>query len=166
MKINIKVFYKLIRSYLVAIARHAQSAQNNKFVTFLQYLKKKGRDEVDFLHRDKHDTFPISWYYQFWVMPTKVPKIAKITSFQNLSDISRKKWGMKFMLIFVQINIKVFYKLILSYLIGWPGLPKLLKIASMKYLCSISRKKRVMKLFFFHAGKHQRFLQVDLFSWV
>ena len=32
------------------IASHAQSTQNSKFVISLQYLKKEGRDEVDFLH--------------------------------------------------------------------------------------------------------------------
>ena len=48
MKINIKVFYKLIPSFFVAIARHAQSTQNNKFTISLQYLKEEGRVEVDF----------------------------------------------------------------------------------------------------------------------
>ena len=38
------------------IASHAQSTQNSKFVISLQYLKKEGRDEVDFLHADKHQT--------------------------------------------------------------------------------------------------------------
>ena len=48
MKINIKVFYKLIPSFFVAIARHAQNTQNNKFTISLQYLKEEGRVEVDF----------------------------------------------------------------------------------------------------------------------
>ena len=54
MKINIKVFYKLVVSLLLVIARHAQSTQNSKFVISLQYLKKEGGDEVDFLHADKY----------------------------------------------------------------------------------------------------------------
>ena len=33
---------------MVLTARHAQSIQNDKFVIPLQYLKKEGRDEVDF----------------------------------------------------------------------------------------------------------------------
>ena len=53
MKINIKVFYKLITSFLLVIAKHAQSTQNSKFVISLQYPKKEGRDEVDFLHADQ-----------------------------------------------------------------------------------------------------------------
>ena len=47
MQINIKVFYKLVVSFLLVIARHTQNAQNGKFVISLQYLK-EGRDEVHF----------------------------------------------------------------------------------------------------------------------
>ena len=38
---------------LVVMAMHAQSTQNIKFAISLQYLKKEGRHEVDFLHGDK-----------------------------------------------------------------------------------------------------------------
>ena len=54
MKINIKVFYKLVVLFLLIIARHAQITQNGKFVISLQYLRNEGRDEVDFLHAGKH----------------------------------------------------------------------------------------------------------------
>ena len=57
MKINIKVLYKLIPLFLVAIASHGQTTQNNKFSIFLQYLKKERRDEIDFSYADKHQTF-------------------------------------------------------------------------------------------------------------
>ena len=57
MKINTKVFYKLIPSLLVTLARHVQPTQNNKFAKFLQHLKKEERDEVDFLHVNKLQTF-------------------------------------------------------------------------------------------------------------
>ena len=56
MKISIKVFYKIVVSFLLIIARHAQSTQNSKFVISVEYLKKKRRDEVDCLHVDKHKT--------------------------------------------------------------------------------------------------------------
>ena len=56
MKINFKVFYKLIVSFLLVIARYAQSSQNSKFKISLQYLRKEGRNEFDFLHADKHQT--------------------------------------------------------------------------------------------------------------
>ena len=57
MKINMKVFYK-VTVWCLLIARYPQSTQNNKFVISLQYLKKEGRNEVDFLHADKRQTFP------------------------------------------------------------------------------------------------------------
>ena len=38
---------------LLVIARHAQKPQNSKFVISLQYRKKEGKDESDFLHADK-----------------------------------------------------------------------------------------------------------------
>ena len=41
MKINIKVFYNMVVSFLLIIARHAQSTQNSKFVISAEYLKKK-----------------------------------------------------------------------------------------------------------------------------
>ena len=39
------------------VARHGQITQNSKFAISLQYLKKEVRDEVDFLHADKHECF-------------------------------------------------------------------------------------------------------------
>ena len=57
MKININVFYKLIVSFLLVIARHAQSIGSNMFVISSHYPKKERRDEADVLHADKHQTF-------------------------------------------------------------------------------------------------------------
>ena len=54
LQINTKVFYKVIVSYLLCIARHAQSTQNNKFTISLQYLMDNVKGEVDFLPADKH----------------------------------------------------------------------------------------------------------------
>ena len=53
MMININVFYRLIPSLLLAIARHAQRTQINNFAISLRKLKNEGGDEVDFLHADK-----------------------------------------------------------------------------------------------------------------
>ena len=50
LQINTKVFYKLIVSLWVSVARHAQIIQNNKFTISLQYLEKEVSDTVDFLH--------------------------------------------------------------------------------------------------------------------
>ena len=38
-KINIKIFYKLVPSFLVVIGKHTQITQNSKFAISLQYLK-------------------------------------------------------------------------------------------------------------------------------
>ena len=54
---NMKVFYKLIISLWVCIARKAQSTQNNKFTISLQYLNENVKDEVNFLPADKRESF-------------------------------------------------------------------------------------------------------------
>ena len=38
------------------MVKHSQSSQNSKFAMCLQYLKKEVRDEVDFLHAEKHQS--------------------------------------------------------------------------------------------------------------
>ena len=53
LQVNTKVFYKMIVSLLVCLAKHAQSTQNNKLAISLQYLKENMKDEVDFLSADK-----------------------------------------------------------------------------------------------------------------
>ena len=42
---------------LMGMAKHSQSSQNSKFAMSLQYFKKEFRDEVDFLHADKYQSF-------------------------------------------------------------------------------------------------------------
>ena len=39
------------------MVKHSQISQNSKFAMSLQYLKKEVRDEVEFLHADKHQSF-------------------------------------------------------------------------------------------------------------
>ena len=38
----------------MVIVKHSQSSPKSKFVMSLQYLRKEVRDEVDFLHANKH----------------------------------------------------------------------------------------------------------------
>ena len=52
MRINIKVFYKLILSFWICIPRHAENIQNNKCVISFQYLEEKVKEEVDVLPAD------------------------------------------------------------------------------------------------------------------
>ena len=48
LQINAKVYYKMIVSLWVFVARHVQSTENNKFKISLQYLKENVKDELDF----------------------------------------------------------------------------------------------------------------------
>ena len=41
----------------MGMVKHSQNFQNVKFKMSLQYLQKQVRDEVDFLHADKHQSF-------------------------------------------------------------------------------------------------------------
>ena len=47
---------RLLLSFYVCVARHAQITQNNKFAVSLQYLKKELSHDVDFVHADKHES--------------------------------------------------------------------------------------------------------------
>ena len=42
---------------LMGMVKHFQSSQKRNFVMILQHLKKEVRDEVDFLHTDKQQSF-------------------------------------------------------------------------------------------------------------
>ena len=41
---------------LMEMVKHFQSSQNSKFTMSVQNLKKEVRDEVDYLHADKHQS--------------------------------------------------------------------------------------------------------------
>ena len=72
----------------------------------LQYLKKEVRDEVDFLHADKHQSFvhvdfntlgiKVSYKVKLSLL-TGMIKVVKVTSLQYLYNISKKKLEMEFM---------------------------------------------------------------------
>ena len=42
---------------MMGMFKHSQWSENSKFAMSLQYLKKKFRDNVDFLHAYKHQSF-------------------------------------------------------------------------------------------------------------
>ena len=60
----------------------------------LQFLKKERRDEVDFLHADKHEFF-LQVDLSILVARPVMPKVPKIASLQRIYNISRKKGGMQ-----------------------------------------------------------------------
>ena len=116
----------------MSAARHAQSTQNNYAIS-PHCLKKVVSNEVDFLHADKHLNFlqvDTTFFIVFMYLARPVSSTQKNL---YLSDISRTKLEMQ--LIFcMQGNIKVFNKLILSFLTGVASLPKIHKITSLRYL--------------------------------
>ena len=57
LQLNAKIFYNLIVSLWVCLARHAQSTQTNKFAIFLWYLKENEKDKLVVLPADKPQSF-------------------------------------------------------------------------------------------------------------
>ena len=90
-KLSIKVFFKLLVSFLLVIGRHAQSTQNIRFVTFLQYLKKqkRGRKLIPCIQIN----IKISYNLILLIVAcmADLPKLLKIPISQNLCNILRKK---------------------------------------------------------------------------
>ena len=67
---------------LVAITRYAPNTQNSNFAKSLQYLKKEGRDEIDFLHAANHQTSLQFDAIKSWWARLAMAKVPKITSLQ------------------------------------------------------------------------------------
>ena len=71
----------------------------------------KDEKEVDFLHGDKHETL-LQIDTMILMRWSSIPKVLKIASLQCLYTLYQKR-GLEMKLIFcMEINIKVFYKLI------------------------------------------------------
>ena len=67
---------------MVTIARRAQSRQSNKLSIFLQYLKKDGRDEVDFWMQ-----LNIKLTYEL-----VLPILVSMVSLAQISNNKKQKW--------------------------------------------------------------------------
>ena len=101
--------------FLMGIVKHSQTSQNNKFVISLQYLKKEVRGEAIFsmhinikvscklISKFGTSTFPKKWYYHYQGASSSILQVLKVTSFQYLYNISKKKLRIDFCM---QINIK------------------------------------------------------------
>ena len=111
------------------MARHAQIIQNNKFAIFLQYLKKKVSDEVDFLHADKHESMLLTdtMILMGMVKHSQSSQNSKFAmSLQYLKnevkdevDFLHADKHQSFLQVdFNTLGIKVFYKVILSKLMS------------------------------------------------
>ena len=99
----------------------------------MQCLKKVVSNEVDFLHADKYLNFLQVDTTYFMVFMYLARPVSSTQKNLNLSDISKTKLGMQ-LIYCMQGNMKVFNKLILSYLTGVASLPKTPKITSLQYL--------------------------------
>ena len=75
-------------------------------------------------------------------------------------NISRKKWMIK-CIFSVQINIKVFCKMIISFWVCLTRHAQSIQNKRFAYLCNISRKAWQMNLIFLPADNHKSFLQDD-----
>ena len=124
---------------LVIMARPAQTIQNNTFAKSLEHLKKEVRDEGDFLCRWVSQ-LSINWYYRFGWVWRGVLKVLKITIMQYLCKISINNWVVWFCML---INLKVFSKLIASFLMGLTRHAQIARVI-LQYLCDIVRKKSGM----------------------
>ena len=103
---------------------------------------------------------PIPYLTKFW-FSIYGPKCCQPVKLQDSlkCNISRKKWMMKFVS-GMQINIKVFYKLILSF---WLCLTRHAQLTQNKKCISLQYLQKSMghEVDFLPENKHRSFLQVD-----
>ena len=144
MQINIKVFYKLMLSFLVCATRHSQSTQHSLHIFAISSEKHGG--EVDF--------FASKWAWKF----STSCSISLGVSSQAWPKYPPKKFTLS--LEYLKENVKDelellptdkgqrFLQIAVIILDVWPGMPKLPKITSLLFLCNILRKNWAMKLIF------------------
>ena len=91
---------------------------------------------------------PVPYLTKFW-FASYVPKCSRPIRFQDSlkRNIPRKKGIMKLIFV-IQINIEVFYRLILSFCVCIAGLAQSIQNKKFAYLCNISRNTWAMKLLF------------------
>ena len=135
MKISIKVSLKQILSFLVAITRHAQSTQKQQvFEISLQYFKKEGRHEVDFLHAYKQtflqvDTIKICEYASH-AQSTQNNKFAKSLQYLKKEVRDEVHFCTDKHQSIQKVDTIIFDRC-------RTDMPKVLKITSMQYLCNV-----------------------------
>ena len=118
------------------------------------------KDEIDFLPASKRQSF---LQIDTIILGVWVARYARINQ-NNKYAISLqylKKAMSDEVEFFKQIRIKVSHKLILWFWWGWQNILNVFKIASLQCLYNISKKEVRNEANFFHAEKHQSFLQDD-----
>ena len=82
--------YKLILSFRVCAARHAQNTQSKKFAYLCNIPRKAWRMKL--ISCPKINTNVISWYYHLGCVQPGMPKIPKVRSL-HIFAISPEKYG-------------------------------------------------------------------------
>ena len=169
----------------MGIVKHSQNSQKSKFVMSLQYLKKKVRDEVDFQHADKHQSFlqvdfntlgiKVSYKVVLSLLMgmIKHSQSTQSNKFAVSLQYLKKKLGMEF-IFSMQRNITKFLQVGITVFDGSDQTcPKYLKYEVGKWvqpfrlwnskICYIYLKNKFMKLAYFsHADTNLGKLNVNL----
>ena len=104
LQINTKLFYKLIVSFWVCVARQSENTQNNKFACLWNLSRKVWGMKLIFCLQINTKVF-YKLIVSLWVCIFRHTKVPKITSSRYLCNTSRKTWRMK-LIVCLQIIIK------------------------------------------------------------
>ena len=109
---------------------------------------------------------PILYLARFWFL-SYGPKCCQPVKLQDSlkCNISRKKWMMQF-IFGMQLNIEVFYKLMLSFWVCVTRHAQSTQNKNFAYLCNISRKAWVVKLIFCLKINSKVFYKVIVSLWI
>ena len=155
------------------MARHVHITQNNKFAISLQHLKKKVSDAVDFLHADKHESLlqidtMILMEMVKYSQSSQNSKFAMSLQYlkkevRDEVDFLHADKHQSFLQVdFNTLSIKVFYKVVLSLLMGM--IKHSQSTQSNKFAISLQYLKKEVRngVHFLHADKHQNFYKLAL----
>ena len=92
---RLQINVRLLLSFQVCVARHAQITQNNKFAVSLQYLKKELSHDVDFVHADKHESL-LQIDSMIWMGMVKHSQSSKNSKFAMSLQYVRQQWADRF----------------------------------------------------------------------
>ena len=138
-QISIKLSYKLMPWFLMRMDKPSQNYPNGKFVINIFTILQNKSQRLSWLLRVNNHQSSLQadfntliikvsswWYNQFWWAWSSILKLLKVTSFQYLYNISKKKLGMEF-IFYMQINIKVSTRWHYCFWRKWPDMLKVPK---------------------------------------
>ena len=154
-QVNMEVFYKLILSVWVNIARHAQSIQNKEFAFLCNISRKTWGMKLIFCLQINTKVF-YKLVVSLWVCVARHAQSTQNNKFVISLQCLKEKVKDEFNLFACRWTSKVSSNWYYHFRYEWPNMPKLPKITSFLFLCSILRKKWVMH------DEHENFLQLVL----